>query len=91
MSEASEADYIPPGTLVRVRNMGDSEWTLGAIALCSKNGRSFAITLEGPVRGGGGIIAGVLPILVDNGRALGLTGDEYEIEGPAPTAGTGRA
>lgn len=67
---------------IRVRQVGDSEWCYGTVVLVSANGVAAALKLNGVVRAGKGIVAGVLPLFVDKHAetVTGLTGHQYEIE-----------
>lgn len=78
---------LEKGMSVRVRRVGDTEWTQGVISLASpidfrKPVQSVAVALDGPVRAADGLILQMLPLLIDyaNETTLGLTGDEYELE-----------
>ena len=70
--------------LVRVRLAASSdEWCEARVLMISPNGVSVALDLDGLVRANkrSGFVAGVLPLLIENGIARGvLTDDEYEIE-----------
>jgi hypothetical protein len=73
------------GEIVRVRKAySDDEWCYATVEMISDNGKSAALLLENCfVRAGGnGVISGVLPLLIDEGKgtALGLEGTEYEVE-----------
>ncbi len=78
-----EPVILKQGCLVRIRCLEDDEWCEGIVALASSNGKSVAVTLDGMVRtSGGGIIAGVLPLIIDyeTEKVTGLDGTEYEVE-----------
>lgn len=68
---------------VRIRAVGiDGDWCEGRIALASANGRSVAVVLAGALMIPGGVIAGVLPLIIDPEKetVTGLAGEEYELE-----------
>lgn len=79
---------LEKGNLVRVRRVGDEEWTTGTVELASaitdfsKPIQSLAIALDGPVRAGDGLILHYLPLMCDYAkeRTWGLTGEDYEVE-----------
>lgn len=70
------------GDLVRVRQAGDREWTMGTVILASPEGRAIVVRLAGAVRAGEGYVMNVLPLMIDyeNETVTGLTGHEYEME-----------
>lgn len=76
--------------LVRIRAAGSqNKWTQAVVQLASANGRSVALQLEDAVRlPDGGIIAGILPLLIDYDKetVTGLMGEEYEMEPSDPSA-----
>jgi hypothetical protein len=70
--------------VIRVRLAGTSdEWCPGTVGVASGNGISIGLWLDDAVRtSGGGFIAGSLPLLIEQGKARSLFGDEYEIDIP---------
>lgn len=74
---------LKKGDMVRVRLMGtEDEWCWAVVEIASVDGRSVALNLKGMVHGGGGVIAGMLPLNVDYEAetVTNLFGDEYEME-----------
>jgi hypothetical protein len=68
---------------VRVRRAGtNDDWCPAKVVLVSGNGVSAVLALDGAVSvSGGGCIAAILPLLIENGTATGvIVPDEYEIE-----------
>lgn len=68
------------GDFVRVRRAGDEEWTTGMVGIVSSNGRSVGVIIKDAVRHQGGIIAGFLPLLVDDKGVMTFGTDVYEVE-----------
>lgn len=75
---------LKKGQVIRVRLAGTSdEWCPGTVGIASGNGLSIGLWLDDAVRtSSGGFIAGSLPLLIEQGKALSFFGDEYEIEDP---------
>lgn len=68
---------------VLVRAVGGKDWCKSIVILASKPGpvQSIALLLDGAVRlSDGGLMAGALPLTLDNGKITGLLGEEYEID-----------
>jgi hypothetical protein len=69
---------------VRVRRVGDSEWTEARVMLASSNADSLALSLnDGAVSAGGGYVFNMLPLLYDeeqNAYMGVFIPDKYELE-----------
>jgi hypothetical protein len=70
------------GQTVRVRLAGTSgKWCPATVAVASGNGISVGLELDEAVHtASGGMIAGALPLFIEEGKARSLFGDEYEIQ-----------
>jgi hypothetical protein len=76
---------LKPGDVIRVRRLGSQdEWCVGVIEKASLNGLSLLMrVIDGVLRpAGGGLIAAVIAILVEDGSAREVfTNTELEVEG----------
>lgn len=71
------------GQTLRIRLAGtDDDWCPATVEVASENGISVGLVLDEAVRtASGGLIAGALPLHIEDGKIRSLFGDEYEIEG----------
>jgi len=77
---------LEQGDRIRIRLVGDPEWSYARVALASPisadSTQSVGLFLESPVRSGSGILIGALPLTVNYSAetTTSLLGDQYEIE-----------